>query len=129
MEEEEVCCSVLQLQLGRVGVAEREKGSMLGMCELYSVIKQGGGSCQTIGVVRGRAWPLQLTDYSNGGVACPCRQRSTWPGPSARGSSNKDQPVWGTSRTQDICCTHMHTHTPSLSLSLSFTLTHSHRLT
>lgn len=47
------------------------------------------------GCLRGRTWWLQLTDYSGRGVACACRQRSTWPSPSARGSSNKDQPDWG----------------------------------
>ncbi len=54
-------------------------------------------------------------------MACPCRQRSTWPGPSARGSSNKDQPVWGTEQsTGHLLRTHMYTHT----LSLSHTRTH-----
>lgn len=49
-----------------------------------------------------------------------CRQRSTWLGPSARGSSNKDQPVRRTEQsTGHLLHTHVHTHT-------SFTHAHSH---
>lgn len=74
-----------------------------------------------MGVVRGWTWLLQLTDYKGGGVACSCRQRSTWLGPSARGSSNKDQPVRGTEQsTGHLLHTHLHT------LCVFHTRTHSH---
>lgn len=47
-------------------------------------------------------------------MARPCRHRSTWPGQSARGSSNKDQPVWGTEQnTGHLLHTHVHTHAHS----------------
>ncbi len=39
-----------------------KKGSVVGVCELNSVIMQGGGPRRTMGVVRGGAWALQLTD-------------------------------------------------------------------
>lgn len=63
-------------------------------------------------------------------MACPCRQRSTWPGPSARGSSNKDQPVWGTEQnTGHLLRTHMYTHTHTLSFTRALTCRGSHLFT
>lgn len=54
-------------------------------------------------------------------MACSCRQRSTWLGPSARGSSNKDQPVRGTEQnTGHLLHTHLH------ALFLFHTRAHSH---
>lgn len=79
-----------------------------------------------MGAVRGRTWLLQLTDLLGGGVACPCRQRSTWPGTSARGSSNKDQPVW---RTQQSTGHLLHTHVHTLLHTHTYTHRGSHLFT